>query len=160
MVQASRLSSDPRGSLRLRHRKDLQPVPLRLEPTLAAQPITDRKQLRQLDALNLPRVEPDQQVVRPLPVNQLVVRLILIKQHPLNDPRILQQPDRAVHRRLRHAESAGLHGCEQLIRLEQPIHAHDRIQDSRPLGRVLQPLGLELPPEDSAQGFDDLKRKG
>lgn len=135
--------------------EDLEAVPPRGEPPRRAQPITQGDKFRDLNRLDLARVEIDEQVRRTASIGQEEPRLVLVEEDALHDPCVEQQADRAIDRRLRDSLPPAAHRTHELVRVEEPVGLHHRVEDPRSLGRVPQPLALEFPAEDRAQRLHD-----
>lgn len=132
---------------------------LRVQPVFAADAITNLNQLGHINRDRFLRINPDQQVVRLVGVDELVVRLLIIKRDPLDDPRFEQELDRAVDRRLGDLGPliTSSDRLKKLLRLKQAVEPCDHIENPGSFGCVFEPLGLELAAKDRAQRFYDLQ---
>jgi hypothetical protein len=89
--------------------EDLQAVPLGGDPRSRHSRSRSATSSGTSIASTWPRLHIDDQRVRPLAVDELVVDLLALERHPLDDPRLLEQLERPVDRRLADAEPVSPH---------------------------------------------------
>lgn len=80
----------------------------------------------------------DHRITRHLAVDELVVTLLGVKEHLLNDACVEQQSNGAVDRGLRHLMCLTLEIEQQFFCFETSITSDDRFKDIRAFLRVLQ----------------------
>lgn len=135
----------------------MEAVSLGFEAALAAEALAQGDEFGDLDRLDVPRVEADEQVVGATAVDELIVGVFLVEQDALEDARVLEEANGAVDGGLGDTVAAALERFDELVGLEQAVELDDRVEDAGALGRVLETLGPQLPSEDGAQRLDDVK---
>jgi len=90
-------------------REDLEAVAFRSESEFATDSIADFGEFRDVDRLNFVGVDADEQVARSSTVYELIVGLLGVEEHLLNDAGFLEQFDRSIDRGFGDAVAAPPH---------------------------------------------------
>ena len=128
-----------------------------------ADPIPQGGEFRALKIDGPTTPKTDHHILRLLPVDELEMRLLRIKEGLGDDSRFLKKSKRSIDRRLgnpmvRHPMAMVTHVEQQLLRFEWPVVIDDRLQNVRSFLGVLQSLTPKEPPKDRAKGHQDLGR--
>ncbi len=126
------------------------------EPALAADSVAQLDEFRDIDRVDLAGIDMDDDGARVAAIDELVVRLLAIKEDGLDDPRVREKFQGSVDRGFGDIVPLIEELFEQFVRVEDAVVLDDGVEDPGPLGGVFGALGLELAAEDSTQGLDDL----
>lgn len=147
--------------------KDLKPEVVEDQPLLGADPLAEFLESRDIDLVGTVLIQSDEKrpAARGRAGDHLIPGgIVAAKDHPLHDARLLHQLERAVDRRLGDAHrsthprrSILSQRLDQIIGVEQAFSTHHRVENPRPLDRVLQTLGPQRATESSAERLDDPK---
>ncbi len=140
--------------------ENLKAVPLWRQSVLAAEPFAEGGQLGHIDLDHAARFlgcpDDDDQVAGAAAIDHLVVGLFVGDEDAAENARFEEQLERAIDGCFADAKAGGPKVSDELLGLEDPLFAHDHVEDLGPLGGVFLACGFDRSAEDRAEGFDDV----
>ncbi len=128
---------------------------LRPQTEVSAHSFGDCREFGHVDIHHFSGVEPDERVAGALAVRQLILGLVALGEHALDDPGVLEEVDGPVDGRLADAMPSLAQFLDDLLGLKDLVQRDNRVENLGSLRGVLLALGFELPAEDRAQGRGD-----